>query len=83
MRLLFSVTILLISIGSVGHAESVIKNEFACRHQETLERYDQLAAQGGRLALDFFKEQVRSWECNWPFKIGDSVRVEKRVQGDV
>jgi hypothetical protein len=83
MKLLFSVAILL-TISSVGHAETVVKFDFMCRHQETLERLDQLIAQeGARRGGEFYAEQVKSGECSSSFKIGTSVRVDKRVKGDV
>jgi len=82
MKRLFGVAILL-SISSVGHAETVFKFDFMCRHQETLERLDQLNAQSVRRGGEFYAEQVKSGECSSSFKIGTSVRVDKRVKGDV
>jgi hypothetical protein len=73
-HLLFSVAILL-SISSVGHAETTIKFDFMRRHLETLERLDQLAHKG-----EFYADQVKSGECSDGPKIGTSVRVDKRIK---
>jgi hypothetical protein len=77
----FSVAILL-NIGSVGHAETLIKAEIGCLHLKTLERVDQLAEVGevgAHAALEFMKDQFKSGECS-NFEIGTSVRVDKRIK---
>jgi hypothetical protein len=81
-KLLFSVAILL-SISSVGHAETVIKQDFICRHLETLERLDRLARLRGREGIDFMGDQIKTGECLGGLKIGTSVRVDKRSGTDV
>src|SRR6516164_124905 len=80
--LLFSVAILL-NIGSVGHAETLIKADFGCLHLETLEQFDQLTQLGGRAAIEFMKDQFNSGECSMFSKIGTSVRVDQRVKTDI
>jgi len=71
---------ILLSIGSAGHAETVIKEDFRCLHLETLDRLDQLITAGGRQATDFLKDQMKSGECSPFLKIGTAVRVDQRVK---
>jgi hypothetical protein len=78
----FSVVILL-SVGSVGHAETLIQQEVGCLHLETLDRLHQLGQAGGRAAIDFMKEQFKSGECSNLSQIGSSVRVDQRVKTEV
>jgi hypothetical protein len=80
--LLFSVAILL-SIGSAGHAETLIQKVVGCLHLETLQQVDRLAQVGGRAAVDFMKEQFKSGECSNLSQIDASVRVDQRVKTEV